>query len=146
MEALATALIEYYLSQNFKKVGNTMHTIQYDWKEYNVNWKAIDTWLREDIASSYVGLSANSKLELHFEEEPSAETKAAIDAMWDAITEEAEAAKWTHSEALASAETDARESVLTADWNDMIPAERKIAMNRPLSESDRESLLTKYPQ
>ena len=91
-------------------------------------------------------MSADLNLRLHFEAEPSVEIVAAIDAYWAALTEVDEAAKWTHSEALASAETDARESVLTADWNDMIPAERKIAMNRALSAADLESLLTKYPQ
>ena len=91
-------------------------------------------------------MSANSSLQIHFEEQPGYEIEGAIDAMWDAITEVGEAAKWTHSEALASAETDARESVLTADWNDMIPAERKIAMNRALTDADKEALLVKYPQ
>ena len=114
-----------------------MITIQYDWKPYRVYLQDLHAWLQTNSAG-YCGMSANSKLELHFTEAPD---EAAIAAKWEELTEESEAAKWAHSEALAAAEAKAREDVLTMSWDEMSPAQRKIAMNRPLTNEDREALL-----
>jgi hypothetical protein len=123
-----------------------VYTIEKDWKEFTVDWKAMDTWLRENIGSPYVGLSANSSLQIHFEEQPGYEIEGVIDMEWDSLTEEGEAAKRAHYADLNAAEAEARDAILTMDWDNMIAAERKIAMNRALLEADRESLLVKYPQ
>ena len=123
-----------------------MYSIQKDWHEFRVFLPDLHTWLAENGGSGYAGLSANSSLQIHFEEQPGYEIEGAIDAMWDSLTEEDEEARWAHYADLNAAEADAREAILTADWGDMIPAERKLAMSRALSESDREAILLKYPQ
>lgn len=122
------------------------YNIEKDWHEFNVFLPDLHAWLNENAVSGYCGMSADSNLRIHFTEMPSPELEVDIDIKWDALTEEGEAAKWTHYDALSAAEAAAREAILTADWNDMIPAERKIAMGRPLDDSDREAILLKYPQ
>jgi hypothetical protein len=123
-----------------------MYNIQKDWHEFNVFLPSLHTWLEDNAGTSYCGMSADVNLRIHFEEQPGYEIEGAIDMEWDSLTEEGEAAKWAHYNDLNAAEAEARDAILTMDWNDMIAAERKIAMNRALLEADREALLVKYPQ
>ena len=82
----------------------------------------------------------------HFTDQPSAEIITAVDGQWSGLTEEGEGVKWSHYDDLNAAEADAREAILTTDWDNMVPAERKLAMNRTLSAEDKEALLVKFPQ
>jgi hypothetical protein len=123
-----------------------MYTIQKDWKEYRVFLPDLNTWLEDNAGLGYLGMIADANLRIHFEEQPGYEVEGAIDAMWDSLTEEEEAARWAHYDDLNAAEADAKEAILTADWDDMIVAERKLAMSRALTALDREALLVKYPQ
>ena len=123
-----------------------MFNIEKDLKEFRVYLPDFHAWLAENAGSGYLGLSEDVNLRIHFEEQPGYEIEGAIDAMWDSLTEEEEEARWAHFDDLNAAEADAREAILTADWGDMIPAERKLAMSRALSNLDREAILVKYPQ
>ena len=91
-------------------------------------------------------MSAHSALDIHFTEEPTDEIKAAIDAKWDALTAETEAAKWQHDTDLEAAVVTAKTALLTMDLITMNLAERKLFMNMPLTDDDKNSLLLKYPQ
>jgi hypothetical protein len=123
-----------------------MYNIDKSWKEYRVNLKDLHSWMISNAGATYCGMSANSSLQIHFTEEPSEEIKTAIDGRWDGLTTEGETAKFSHDAALDAAVSDAMTAVLTLEWDAMIPAERKIAMNRALDTADLEALLVKYPQ
>lgn len=120
-----------------------MYSIQKDWKEFRVFLPALEAWLAEN-ATNYSSMSADVNLRIHFTEQPGYEVEGAIDAMWDSLTEEEEAARWAHFDDLNAAEADAKEALIDLSWDDMIPAERKLAMSRALSNLDREALLIKY--
>lgn len=80
-----------------------------------------------------------------FTEEPSEEQKTAIDAQWDGLTEQGEAAKWTLYDQRNAAVEEARVGLLTASFNDLIAAERKMLLGMPLTSEDLDALLVKFP-
>ncbi len=69
-----------------------MFAIKLSWKEFSVDLRALDAKMRLDYPS-YVGNQAHSDLELWFSEELSQEDQDAIQAYWDALTEESEEAE-----------------------------------------------------
>jgi hypothetical protein len=123
-----------------------MFSIVKNWKEYRVYLGEFSAVVKDIAGENYKGMSADYKMTLWFEEEPSAENISAIDAAWEALTEEAEAAKFKLDADRAAAVAAAKEALLTADFADLIPAERKIWMNVALSDADRDAILAKYPQ
>lgn len=68
-----------------------MFKIELQWKEFNIDLRALDAKMRLDYAS-YTGNQAYSILELWFSEELSQEDKDAIVAYWDGLTEESDEA------------------------------------------------------
>jgi len=61
-----------------------MYQVNLQWKEFNVDLKALDESLRASYPN-YKGNQAHSVLELWFDEEPSQEDKDAIEALWAAL-------------------------------------------------------------
>ncbi len=123
-----------------------MFSIVKEWKAFRVFLPDLHTWLADLLPGSFAGLSADSVLTLWFEEQPGYEGEGAIDAYWEDLTEEGEDAKWVVYNAKNAAVAEARTAILTADFDDLIPAERKLFMNMTLTEEDRSALLLKYPQ
>jgi cytochrome c556 len=123
-----------------------MFSLIKDWKEYRVHLGEFSAAVKALAGENYKGMSADYKMTLWFEEEPSAEITTAIDAAWEALTEEAEAAKFKLDADRAAAVAAAKEALLTADFADLIPAERKIWMNRELTVQDLDAILLKFPQ
>ena len=123
-----------------------MFNIQKTWLNFIVNLKDLHAWMLVNAGDKYCGMSAGYDLTLHFNEEPTEEIKAAIDAKWDALTAETEAAKWQHDADLEAAVVTAKTALLTMDLITMNLAERKLFMNMPLTDDDKNSLLLKYPQ
>lgn len=124
-----------------------MFSIIKEWKEgWDVDLADLHTWLQTNVGENYKGSSADYVLTLWFGEEPDGTTKTAIDSHWDGLTEEGEAAKIATRLAKDAAVQDALAAIPSLDWNDMIAAERKLIMNRNLTEDDRTALLVKYPQ
>jgi hypothetical protein len=122
-----------------------MFSIIKEWKEYDVDLADLHTWLKANAGVLYTGSSADYVLTVWFSEEPSEEIKTAVDGHWNGLTSEGEAAKITHRQNLDLAVVAALDAIPLEDWADMIPAERKLAMGRTLTDSDREALLVKYP-
>jgi hypothetical protein len=122
-----------------------MFSIVKNWKEYRVHLGEFSAAVKTLAGENYKGASADYSLTLWFEEDPSEEIKAGIDAAWDALTEEGEAAKFKLDADRVAAVAAAKEALLTADFADLIPAERKLWMNRELSVADLDALLVKYP-
>lgn len=59
-----------------------IYNIEFNWKEHNVNSEAFRVWVAANHGDNLVGHSANSKMQLHFSEEPSDEAKLAIQDKW----------------------------------------------------------------
>ena len=122
-----------------------MFNINYSWQSFRVHLPNLDIWLKANVPS-YQGNSADYSLTLWFSSEPTDEIKAAIDAQWESLTAETEAAKWQHDADLEAAVVVAKTAILTMDLTTMNQAERKLFMNMPLTDDDKNSLLLKYPQ
>jgi hypothetical protein len=69
-----------------------MKTIQLEWKEFKVNLEKVNE-MAKIIDESCCGLSANSKLEVHFLEDISEEKEQELKDYWDSIVEESEEVK-----------------------------------------------------
>jgi len=123
-----------------------MFSIVKNWNEYRVHLPTLHAWVKENVGENYKGMSADSVLTLWFEEQPGYEVEGAIAAQWEGLTEEGEAAKFKLDADHAAAAAAAKEALLTADFDTLIPAERKIWMNSPMSAADLDALLAKYPQ
>jgi hypothetical protein len=65
-----------------------MFSINFQWKEFNINLEAVEAWMKEYVGDSYCGNSADSKLTLWFHEVPSQELMDDIQAYWNGLTEE----------------------------------------------------------
>lgn len=122
-----------------------MFSIVKSWKSYRVHLGEFSAAVKVLAGENYKGMSADYALTMWFEEEPSEEIKAAIDAAWEALTEEGEAAKFKLDADRAAAVAAAKEGLLTADFADLIPAERKLWMNAALTAEDLDALLLKFP-
>lgn len=123
-----------------------MFSVTKDWKEYRIHLGEFSTAIKVIANKSYIGCSADYRMTLWFNEEPSEEIKSQIDAIWDNLTEEGEAAKFKLDADRDAAVILAKESLLTADFADLIPAERKIWMGMTLMAEDKDALLQKYSQ
>jgi hypothetical protein len=54
--------------------------------EFSVCMETMEAWFKANAGADYCGNSADSKLHLHFLEEPSQAIKDAIQAKWDSLT------------------------------------------------------------
>lgn len=123
-----------------------MFSIVKEWKSYRVHLGEFHDAVKEIAGDNYKGASADYDLTLWFEEQPGYEVEGAVAAEWEGLTEEGEAAKFKLDADRAAAVVAAKEALLTADFDSLIPAERKLWMNVALSAADLDSILTKYPQ
>jgi hypothetical protein len=123
-----------------------LYTIKLTWKTFKVHMPDAEAYFRMSAGQHYAGNSASvDDLTLWFTKEPSEDTKLVIEAFWDGLSEAKEKVKVEQAQKLDRAEALARENIVNVDFPDMIVAEKKIFMGRPLSKEDREALLAKYP-
>lgn len=123
-----------------------MYSITKEWKEFRVFLPDLVDWLRDNVGQIFSGLTADYVLNIWFTDQPGYEVEGAIEAYWDDLTEEGEDAKWAVFSAQNAAVEAARQGLLTASFDDLIPAERKMLLNMLLNDDDRAALLVKYPQ
>jgi len=123
-----------------------MFSISKEWNEWNVDLQDLHIWLQANGGAYYSGMSADYSLTLWWTEDPGSEIVAAVESRWSGLTEEGEAAKIAARLSKDEAVKDAFEALPSLDWDDMTTAERKLVLNRSLSEDDRAALLIKYPQ
>lgn len=121
-----------------------MFSIIKDWKAYRIYLPDLAAWLTTNIGENYKGMSADTVLTFWFDEEPTEQQKTDIDAQWNGTVEQDEDAKWSLYDARGAIVGTARTALLTADLTTTIPAERKLLMNMPLSNDDKDALITKY--
>ena len=68
-------------------MSEVVYTHNLEWKAFNVCLPTVQTWLTNNTLD-FVGISADSSLKIHFTSVPTDEVKVAIDAYWDAITDD----------------------------------------------------------
>jgi hypothetical protein len=122
-----------------------MYSIILEWKSFPVSMKDIAVWAKMECGEHSSGMSANTKLEFHFTQEPSQLVKDKVQAMWDQLGEEVEATKLAHWAQQDRAVKYARDNIPYADFATLLPAERKMWMGAELSDPDKEAIAAKYP-
>lgn len=92
-----------------------VHTMQLDWKEFNLDLNTIQTWMKANAGDDFAGCSADTSLRLHFTAEPSDEIKETIQDHWDNLSEESdEATAYMSQEDRATAAATARASAIAS--------------------------------
>jgi len=86
------------------------YSIELEWKEFNVCLETVHAWMQANAGEHYRGSSADSKLRLHFVEEPSQEVKDDVAAYWEALDEESDEAANYMSAADRAAEVEAKKA------------------------------------
>lgn len=86
-----------------------MYSIILEWKEFSVDLRAIETWLRAE-SDLYSGSVAADKFTLYFSDEPSEEIKEAIQAKWDELEEDSDEAVSYQSQAAIRADVEAKKA------------------------------------
>lgn len=122
-----------------------MYNINLEWKSFKVFLPDVSAWARMECGEHFCGISANSKLELHFTDKPSDLVEQKVISMWDQMSEALEASKLDSEAHKIKAQKYALDNLPYADFNSLIPAEKKLWMSQPLTESDRNALVAKYP-
>lgn len=113
-----------------------MYKLELQWKEYNVDLDAIDAKMRAE-QENYTGSQAASCLELWFSEEPSQETKDAILAYWEGLSESSpEAENYRSKDSVEAAKKAAKEAAVLKLWNDMSIVERKLVSGLQVSKDE----------
>ena len=84
-----------------------MFTLDLNWKTFNISLPKLREWIDANVSAPCVGISANSKLQVHFESEPSDAEKSAIFTYWEALDEESEEAQSYKSREQEQAEAQA---------------------------------------
>ena len=69
-----------------------MFTLSLQWKEFNLNLQSVKEWIDANLDAECVGLSAHSKLEAHFTDEPSEQDKSDLQAYWNGLTDQSDEA------------------------------------------------------
>lgn len=119
-----------------------MYNINIPWRSYKIHLPDLHAAMLSH--QYYCGISAGNELTIHFTQEPSQNTKDLVQMHFDAITgasENAKIALYNNREAVVAL---AKEQVLIGDMLSFIPAERKILMNLPLTDADKDALILKY--
>lgn len=123
-----------------------MYSIVKEWKSFRVNLPDLEDWLKDVGGENYKGNSADAVFTMWFTEQPGYEAEGVIEDYWESLTEEGEYDKWALYTFRNAAVEDARVGLLTAAFDDLIVAERKLLLNMSLTSADLDSLLVKFPQ
>lgn len=81
-----------------------MFNIELSWKEFNVDLQSVKEWIDANLDATCVGISANTKMEIHFESEPSQADKDALQVYWNGIASDSDEAEEYKSAADVNAE------------------------------------------
>jgi hypothetical protein len=65
-----------------------MFTLDLNWKTFNISLPKLREWIDANIETPCVGISANSKLQIHFEQEPEEVDKNDLLSYYEAIDED----------------------------------------------------------
>ena len=105
-----------------------MFTLILEWKEFSVNLPMIEAFCK-GLDSNCVGTSADSALRVHFSEEPTQETKDAIQAKWDGLDEESdEVSSYKSQSQIDAAIQAAKLALISKTWATMNTSEKKLVV------------------
>jgi hypothetical protein len=121
-----------------------MYNIELQWKEFSVDLELLYVWIKTQT-DKCLGVSANSKLELHFSEEPEQSVKDAIANKWNEMNEDApEVVNYRSAAQIKDIIEAAKLAMTTSAMNKWTAAERKLFMGMPLSKEDILALEDKH--
>ena len=81
-----------------------MYSIDLQWLDFSVDLRTVEAWMRANAGADYCGNSADNDLTLWFNNEPSDDIKAAIQAYWSGLTNASpEATNYQTAEQIAAA-------------------------------------------
>lgn len=69
-----------------------MYNLELPWKDFNINLNMVQSWLKENMDDSFMGVSADVNVRLYFSEEPSGSVKESILTYWADLSNESEEA------------------------------------------------------
>jgi len=121
-----------------------MYNIELQWKEFSVDLELLNDWIKTQT-DKCIGISANSKLELHFSEEPEQSVKDAIANKWNEMNEDApEVVNYRSNDQVKAIINAAKEAMTTSAMTKWTAAERKLFMGMQLSKEDILALEEKH--
>ena len=120
------------------------YDIKVEWKEFKIHLPDLESWMRANAGSDYVGNSADINLRLHFLNEPSQEIKDAIQNHIDSLTVEEESEKIMQYIQREAAVHAAEAAIPESDLMTLNTAEKKLFMGRVLTDADKDTLVEKY--
>lgn len=121
--------------------------IKLPWKNFKIHLKSLNSHLISVAGLDYCGLSATDEcIVFHFKRSPSNEIMNRVRERLNSLTAEAESAKFKKDSDIEKSIQSAKINLPYSDPKDMSAAERKLMMGIHLSNDDKESLLSKYPQ
>lgn len=108
-----------------------IYTMDFEWKNYNVNLSKVLEEIKE-LDSNCIGVSGNSKMQAHFSEEPSEETKTAILAYWDGLTDQsAEATSYKSAEDVIEQIASLKADAATKSYDNLSAVQKKLLFGLP---------------
>ena len=121
--------------------------IKLPWKDFKIHLKSFNTHITSVAGSDYCGLSATDEcIVFHFKTKPSNEIMNRVSEKLNSLTAESESAKFKKDSDVEKSIQSAKINLPYSDPKDMSAAERRLMMGIHLSNDDKESLLSKYPQ
>jgi hypothetical protein len=106
-----------------------MYKIDYSWKNFNLNLNKITEELKE-LDANCLGIQGCSVMEVYFSEEPSEQTKTAIQAYWDGLTDQSvEATSYKSSEDIADQVTALKADAVTKSYDQLSTIQKKLLLN-----------------
>lgn len=123
-----------------------MYSMKFDWKTFKVHLPHFEQWVKSVAGASYKGNSADSHFTLWFDAEPSQQIKDTIQSNWDSLREDTENVYISQAQKRNRAVSAATVSIPVQNWDQLLPSERKIMMKMELTDTDKDELITKYPQ
>ena len=123
-----------------------MFSIIFDWKPFRIHLPSMHALLLENAGvTKYCGMSADTKLTLHFQEEIVDEgILLDITDICEGVVEAEEAAKFKLDADRAAAVASAKAAIPSMDLLTSSPEERKLLMGIALTPAEEDTLVTKY--
>jgi len=110
-----------------------VHTIDYNWKNFSVNMEKVYVAIKA-IDANCLSLSANYFMQVHFTEEPTEESKIAIQAYWDSLTEESiEATSYISKAEIEAKYNELKVDITTKSFDQLSAVQKKMLMNLPIT-------------
>lgn len=108
-----------------------MKNVELNWKEFNVDLEALRAEIDSLVPGKCLGISADSNLRIHMNEETSQEEIDSILLMWEELDEESEmAASYRSQEQIKQAIETMKAGIPAKTWANMSAIERGILIGQ----------------